>query len=266
MNLKFDESNLALVYLQTKLKEDYNNLIVVNGDYYKTFNINYGFAHYIFKYLNMMYPPAIESMYSVDLDDSVFETPLTTTQCMSIANYFVCDNRGNKLVPPPISSDGYISYVGDETAYNTYIDMYGRQINVIKRRNDLPIFLNNDYTLNKEDRVYNLYNWKAEKSICELDDLVMSYLLGRTIGPNSSREDIYYAQLLLIGKEHIEPTDKGKWDSDSGNLTNLLIDYQQSQINTDKTHPLFVTGYFDIYTESSLLRNRGEQLYGVYGL
>lgn len=266
MNLQFNDNNLALVYLQTKLKEEYNNLIIINGEYYKTFNINYGFAHYIFKYLNMMYPPAIESMYDETLDDNVFQSPLTTTQCMSIANYFVCDNNGNKLTVPNISSDGYINYVGNNTSFNTYIDMYGRQINIIKRRNDLPIFLNDDYTLNKKDRVYNLYSWRTEKSICEIDNLVMSYLLGRTIGPNSSREDIYYVQQLLIGKEHINVTDKGIWNSDSGNLTELLINYQQSQINVDKTHPLFVTGYFDIYTESSLLRNRGEQLYGVYGL
>ena len=54
MNLKFEDSNMALVYVQTKLKESYNSDIIVNGDYYNGFNSNYGFAHYIFKYLNII--------------------------------------------------------------------------------------------------------------------------------------------------------------------------------------------------------------------
>lgn len=265
MNLQFNESNLALVYLQTKLKEEYNNLIVINGDYYKMFNNNYGFAHYIFKYLNLLYPPAIESMYSEDLNDDVFNEPLKTTDCFSIANYFLCDNKGNKLQFPNHIEGGYI--VDDSANAKIYKDIYGKHISAILRTNDPPIFIDdNTYTLNKRDRIYNLYSWKTDKSIGEIDDLVMSYLLGRTIGPNSSREDIYYVQQLLIGDSHIATTDKGLWDSNSGNLTNLIIDYQQSQININQTHPLFVTGYFDIYTEASLVKNRGEKLYGIYGL
>ena len=37
-------------------------------------------------------------------------------------------------------------------------------------------------------------------------------------------------------------------------------------MNTDTTNPLFVTGYLDIFTEAQLLKDRGEQLYGIHGL
>lgn len=267
MNLQFNDNNLALVYLQTKLKEEYNNLIIINGDYYKNFNNNYGFAHYVVKYLNLVYPPANPAMYDENLPDETFEVALTPNDCISIANYYQCANNGTKLLLPEIEN-GMINnlYPDTDYAHNTYIDIYSHYISSIKRSNDSPIFINDDYSINKKERIYNLYSWRTDKGICELDDLVMSYLLGRTIGPNSSREQIHYAQKLIIGESNIQINDAGVWDSNSGNMTDLIIQYQRAHINVDTTYPLFVTGYFDIYTEASLLRDRGEQLYGIYGL
>ena len=274
MNLQFEDSNLALVYLQTKLKENYNNLILVNSKYYKQFNINYGFAHYIFKYLNLMYPPMDTSLYNENLPNSAFDNTLTTIDCTSIANYFVCSNNNTKLILPEIT-DGFISTNTEHNrelmklypeGFNTYLDIYSTQISSIMRKNDSPIFINADYSINPNDRIYYLYKWKTNKQICEIDDLVMSYLLGRVIGPNSTMEEIYYVQKLVIGENYIQLTDKGIWDSNSGNLTDLLIEYQRSKVNVNKPHTPIVTGYFDIYTEASLLKDRGEQLYGIYGL
>lgn len=279
MNLKFNDSNIALVYLQTMLKENYNNSILINGDYYSQNYSNYGFAHFIFKYLNTFYPCPITENYDTSLLDSEFDKVRKTTDCISIANYFACDNIGNKLLPFDVDGQtGMIIPPIEGTPQAIYEQIYSVYINEIKKTNDLPIFTtwtaDTQYTPpvyvfkynNKKDRIYKLYSWTKDKEICELDDLVMSYLLGRTISPNSTLEEIYYVQKLLIGEQNIQPHDKGLWNSDSGNLTDLIIKYQQSKINTYTTHPLFVTGYFDIYTEASLLREGGEQSYGIYGL
>lgn len=283
MDLKFNDSNIALVYLQTMLKENYNNSVIVNGDYYPQNYSNYGFAHFIFKYLNAMYPCPITDNYDTSLPDEDFNKMRDTTDCISIANYFACNNTGNKLKTYPLNQDGNMNVnnndvnILNDTSYTTYIDIYSTQLNTIKKTNDMPIFwewgtINTTsetvygFVPNNADRIYNMYTWDTKKDMCELDDLVMSYLLGRTIGPNSTLEEVYYVQKLLIGEQNIQPHDKGLWISDSGNLTELIIKYQQFNINIHNTHPLFVTGYFDIYTEASLLHEGGEQLYGVYGL
>ena len=69
----------------TKLKEQYNPNVMVTGDYYTVNYNNYGFAHFIAKYLNTMYPP-VGDTYSTDLPDSAFDNPKTITDTISIAN------------------------------------------------------------------------------------------------------------------------------------------------------------------------------------
>ena len=302
MKLNFKDINLALIYLQIKLKEQYNPNILIPGDYYITSNNNYGFAHFIARYLNTMYPPLkmytgdlsedIDDSYRSDLQDEVFESTKSLTDTISIANYFMCDNEGNKLVNDLIPDN-------DKESTSTYRNIYGTDICAIFDVMDSPLFVSvddltaedehgqpvikSDYLkplldkirdfnqtehineVAKSDRIYNLYTWDTDKQICEIDDLVLSYLLGRTITPTSSAEDIYYVQRLFYG-EYVPEIDKGVWTSDYGNLTDTIKEYQKLHTNPILTNPLFVTGYFDIFTEASILRDRGEQVNGLYGL
>ena len=78
-------------------------------------------------------------------------------------------------------------------------------------------------------------------------------------------EDIYYVQSLLMGS-YLQERDKGIWDSDSGNLTDIIMEYQRRKVNAYTSEPIFVTGYFDIFTEGAILKDRGEQTYGIHGL
>ena len=47
MNKNFEDTGIVIQYIQQLLKERYNSDIYVNSEYYKTFDMNYGFAHYI---------------------------------------------------------------------------------------------------------------------------------------------------------------------------------------------------------------------------
>lgn len=294
MKLRFTDSSLVLMYLQIKLKEQYNPNILTTGAYYTTVSNNYGFAHFIARYLNNMYPPLMASSTNprgYDIDDaynpdpninpdSAFNTTRELTDTISIANYFLCDNRGGKLVLNT-----------DEDITTTYTQLYGSDICGIFNVLDSPLFMNmtdvsnldSDSTvalmrkirafgvaddidnIARKDRIYYMPTWDIDKEICELDNLVISYLLGRTITPNSSAEDIYYVQQLFYGN-YIPEMCKGVWASDYGNLTDTIKEYQRLRTNTKNTNPMFVTGYFDIFTEASILRDRGEQTYGIHGL
>ena len=298
MKLNFKDSNLVIKYLQIKLKEQYNPDVLITGDYYITNNNNYGMAHYIARYLNTIYPPLmvnpenpkdliIDNAYSINNSDDVFDTVRSLTDTISIANYFLCNNKGEKLYcdllpPPPVE---------EEEQETLYRQIYGHDICGIFNVLDSPLFVTtdlldtapvdyrkpvtdkiHDYYLAdninntaKKDRIYPLDKWESDKEICEIDDLVLSYLLGKTITPNSSAEEIYYVQRLFYG-EYIPEVDKGVWSSDYGNLTDTIKEYQRAHTNPVLTNPLFVTGYFDIFTEASILRDRGEQTYGIYGL
>jgi hypothetical protein len=293
LKLKFNDITLVLTYIQTKINEQYNPNIIIDNKYYKFFNNNYGMAHFIAKYLNDMYPPMSNS-YDTELPDDVFNKQRTFSDDISIMNYFLCDNKGNKLQNDLINSNT------DEDSL--FRDIYGRNICSIFNVDDPPLMTSYtelkawDLNVNppggtttnstlkslvnkieilgyedrinqtaKRERIYSLPEWRTEKGICEIDDLVMSYLLGRTITPDSSMEDIYYVQQLLIGYG-IQNSDKGIWDSESGNLTEILINYQKTHTDSYSTHPLFPTGYFDIFTEASILKERGEVSNGIYGL
>ena len=310
MGLNFKDNNLALSYLQIKLNEQYNPNILILGNYYTYINNNYGFAHYIARYLNLMYPPLmlnstgdgldIDNAYKETLDDTVFNTQTKSSDdLISIANYFLCDNNGNRLtedvlVPNTIDNINNTNDI-DINNLTTYQKIYSIDIIGIFNILDSPLFISfedlNSMTTDddnepinilvnriktyklqnkinktaKKDRIYCLEPWNTSKEICEIDNLVLSYLLGRTITPNSSMEEIYYAQQLLYG-DNIPEYCKGLWVSDYGCLTDRIKEYQAAYVDPVTTNPLFVTGYFDIYTEAALLRDKGEQIYGILGL
>ena len=216
---------------------------------------------------------------------------------ISIANYFLCDNNGNKLEKDikltatvdninsvelvPLSTE-YRKIYGDDivsifnildsplfVSYtelkNSTTDIPSDPINILVKKIETYELIDSINETAKKDRIYSLEPWNNNKQICEIDDLVLSYLLGRTITPNSSMEDIYYVQNLFYG-ENIPIQCKGLWVSDYGCLTDTIKEYQASYVDPITTNPLFVTGYFDIFTEAALLRDRGEQIYGIYGL
>ena len=288
MPLNFNDKSMILNYLQVKLKEQYNPNILVNNEYYKNIYNNYGFAHFVARYLNTMYPP-MDDTYNSDLPDTTFTNTKKLTDCISIMNYFLCNNDGEKL------QNDYLINPNNSVENSIYKQIYGPDDSVCGVIDvfDIPLFMtvadinalpNNKYktnllgkiiawnmtsTINDKaisDRVYPLSSWNISKQMCEIDDLVLSYLMGRTITPNSSMEDIYYVQKLMITANTIANVDKGIWNSPSGNLTDIIINYQKSKVSAVSTTPIFVTGYFDIFTEGSVLKDRGEQVYGISGL
>ena len=335
MRLNIGDSNLVLNYLQIKLKESYNPNITVTGDYYESVNNKYGFAHYVAKYLNMMYPPLF------DMDEGYDSSAIrdVSQEPISIMNYFLCDNKGHRLDSSiykykyydGLDNDGNIEQKYNEnygtSANELYAKIYSRNvIDMIHKnyRNDCPIIQEDDWTAYndtvpkqmqkvgiiedpvggvldvntgsskfllsfgepledvkqepeykavkksyEDNKVYKLSTWETDKNICEIDDLVLSYLMGRTITPDSSKEDIYYVQHLLIEGRLIDKLpnyDKGLWKTKDWDLTQLIMEYQKEHFDKFLTHPLFITGYFDIFTEAVLLRDRGEQSYGIRGL
>ena len=315
MSFNFNDKSMILNYLQIKLKEQYNPNIIINNEYYKNILSKYGFAHYIARYLNVMYPP-MDNTYNISYEqDTVFAETKQPTDCISVMNYFLCDNKGNKL------QNDYIFDPTSTSESSIYKQIYGNDVCALFDVFDPPLFmtyedlltipntnipyinskyrtnllnkinywnLKDDYTLEydseteeykykiikygpittiaKKDRIYYLSKWKKDKKICEIDDYILSYLMGRTITPYSSMESIYYVQKLMITSNTIAVKDRGIWNSPSGNLTDIIINYQRNKINQYSTTPIFVTGYFDIYTEASVLRDRGEQTYGIYGI
>ena len=70
----------------------------------------------------------------------------------------------------------------------------------------------------------------------------------------------------MINSNTIANKDRGIWNSDSGNLTDIIMNYQRLKVDTNSSDPIFVTGYFDIYTEAAILKDRGEKIYGIRGL
>lgn len=277
MKIKFNDKNIILKFLQIKLKEHYNPDVKVNSTYYTTVNDKYGFTHYIAKYLTDTYPPLDTTAYSSRIPAS-YDTVRSLTEPISVTNYFLCSNNGDKL-------RGDIQTNADGTKY--YVDPYYEQIygSYYNRRyvtdfKDPPILcrLENSSDFNMVvttfpdvntkfaayQNIYTLQKWTTPKDKCEIDDYILSYLLGRTITPWSSREDIYYVQKLLIGD--IEPVNRGIWNSSQGNLTELIMSFQRSCVTRHSNVPIFVTGYFDIYTEQLLLDMRGEMSNVFYGL
>lgn len=109
--------------------------------------------------------------------------------------------------------------------------------------------------------------FNSAKKDFDLDSFVMSFLLGRTIGPTSTMEDIEYVQKLLEDSIYTNYYHNryGEWDDE---LTATLYDYQKAinkryvsnglkETNNYKDYNIiFPTGYFDIITEKYLLQDK----------
>lgn len=307
MNKYFGDNSITLKYIQKIMKETYNDSISVTGEYYTHFDMNYGFAHYVAKYLDFMYPPLDKNVYNnIGEDNNI----AGKDQIISICNYFLCDNRGNRLNYFPTLDDvknneeSSINEIYD-SIYNEYmrlvcvgvdreikaqgikIDPESNWEKTFIINNDLPLFttiksvsdpermgdkwvVTYTYELNT-NTIFHLFPWDKPKRICEIDDLVASYLLGKTIGPNSTAEEIYYAQQLLIQNRNIETFEKGVWcpkgkEGTIYDMTQTVSNYQMNHSQDVNSNNIFVTGYFDIFTEACVLREIGDDRNGILGL
>lgn len=119
-------------------------------------------------------------------------------------------------------------------------------------------------------------SFNSEKLSFNIDDFIASFILGRTITPYSSMEDINYVQKLMENNIYIsyEAEVYGEWDS---SLTNTLYQYQKDINERYKDNEkalegkdyniLIPTGYFDIITEKYMLQDRqilGEDYNNAY--
>ena len=281
MKANFEDRNLVIRYLQQCLKETYNGTIHITGEYYKTFEMNYGFAHFIAKYLDAKYPildEATSLAYKEHYESGKSTDIRSISDCISISNYFLASNKRQILT--------FAEDVDEKSIYNSIYNKYmrvhrspstGKYVPENNGNymvlNDLPLFTTFDGTTYRvNDRtIFKLTSWNIDKQICELDDFVLSFLLGRTITPNSSMEDIYYAQQLLYAGQEIPKETKGVWcikgnEGTFFDMTTALIEYQKKHIDPSLITPMFVTGYFDIYTEACLLKEAGGDKNGIRGL
>lgn len=310
MKSNFNDSNIIIRYIQQMISESYNSYAKINSEYYETFDMNYGFAHYIAKYLDYMYPildPITRSEYNNISEGTI----RNIRQPISVMNYFLCDNQGNRLRYSPYFKDanGNPIFVDSNNfselykkqrypynkIYNQYMVVYydsendklqpymGNYFNY----KDTPLFITYDkidnlghYNYFVDDNViFTFSEWANDKQICEIDNFIGSYLLGRTIGPRSSMEDIYYAQRLLIRNRNIEQFEKGIWcpktdpygNSCEGtiyDMTQTVMNYQRSIVENSITnnYNIFVTGYFDIFTEAYAVKEVGVRSNGILGL
>lgn len=313
MRKQFNDSSITIRYIQQLLNENYNSKISVTGEYYKNFDMNYGFAHYIAKYLDYKYPildkKTANEYANIPEDDSTIRS---IKQPISIMNYFLCNNTSGRLrydeyyeptqyvkndeenenknvIYRDIYNQYMILYGGyndDHSEYRKTSPLYyehGRGTNTVKRTyyimNDQPLFSFREYNKETEEYDYSVKNniiftlsgWTKKKEICEIDDLVASYLIGRTITPNSSMEDIYYAQRLLIRDRNITREEKGIWclpgaEGTEFDFTQTILNYQSTRVDPLSDNCLFVTGYFDIFTESCALKEIGSDANVIYGL
>lgn len=278
------------------MNESYNSAVLVNGDYYTAMDMNYGLTHFIAKYLDTMYP-IIGKQAKIDYADNDGSAVRVLTKPISLSNYFLCSNDGKRLdySPTEYIRDSQTYFVENPNAayskiYNEFMTFYPERDNLgaltgfykptyngkYTVLNDLPLFIQYDkdtdkYTLN-ENIIFTLDRWDIPKRSCELDNFVCSYLLGRTIGPRSSMEDIYYAQKLLIRDREITKMEKGVWcppnmEGTMYDFTTTVTQYQAERFNQHATQPLFVTGYFDTFTEACALREVGATDNGtIYGI
>lgn len=204
-------------------------------------------------------------------------------------NYFLCNNTGSSLkFSLQRNPEDYIMYNElYSQIYNQYMVLYNvgeNGITVIRPKEDyiryfnkvdMPLFATYDdkektYGYNN-DIIFSLDQWSIKKDICEIDDFIASYLLGMTITPKSPRDDIYYVQKLLIRDRNIERDERGVWcmrgcEGTIYDLTQTIINYQKAHVDSLGNTPLFVTGYFDIFTEACVRKELGETENGIRGL
>lgn len=266
MNVNFEDSSLVVHYIQQFLNENYNSGIYVNSRYYESFDMNYGFAHYVAKYLERTFP-VLDEQTKQEYLNPIKIGRRDLKKPISILNYFLCNNDGNTLryndsmnnSQKTIYNDIYNNFmmVHWDSSISMYKPIYGGKYMI---NNDLPLFTsytNGTYTVNQSS-IFQLSPWTRSKNICELDDLVVSFLLGRTITPNSTMEEIYYVQKLLIKNRELYKGEKGNWNfvrPDGTTLTDTIMNFQRSCTNNYGDVPILVTGYFDIFTEQRARMN-----------
>ena len=77
---------------------------------------------------------------------------------------------------------------------------------------------------------------------------------------------------MVIRVMDIQNFEKGIWcpigyeGSPLYDMTQTVISYQQSLVSTLNTNNIFVTGYFDIFTEACALKEVGAKNHGILGL
>jgi hypothetical protein len=263
MNKHFGDQSISIHCIQQKLNELYNSDIYVTGEYYKTFDMNYGFAHFVAKYLDREFP-VLDSVTKEEyshIPDTDEQRSLSKP--ISVLNYFLCNNNGEKLrFDDAIYKSIYNEYMRvhkstEEGHYGQYEPIYRGKYMI---KNDLPLFTTYNsetgtYSVN-DNIIFNMSPWTRKKEICEIDDYIASFLFGQTITPKSSMEDIYYVQKLLIGEDNISRDEKGVWNyvrPDGRTLTDIIIDFQKRCVSKYGSVPIIVTGYFDIFTENAAL-------------
>lgn len=281
MNKKFidyKDKNIVIQYIQQIISETYNDKVLVNGEYYTVNDNNYGIPHYIAKYLDYMYP-ALDSVVAQTYEDAktnndIDQSKRSLTQPISISNYYLCGSDSTRL-----SYDVNSSFESNTTyskIYSKYMcvgsdgsPMYPDGFN----KNDMPLFTYWNPSTGlydvRNNTIFTLESWQKDKDVCELDDLVCSFLLGRVIGPKSSREDILYVQRLLIKDRTLTEQEKGQWkmgNDPAFDMTQTIIDYQRSVASQSMIPNVFVTGYFDPFTEAHALREYGDDYNGILGL
>lgn len=287
MKKNFDDKSIVIQYIQQMLNENYNSNVSVNGEYYKHIDMNYGLAHYIAKYLDSRYP-ILDTSSKKEYKNIKNGDVRDLTKPISIMNYFLCSNDGRKLeYNPDYPYDDETTNKIYKEIYNRYMILYNHGVDVgtidiqpiyngkYLIKNDLPLFSFYDkstdtYSINN-NIIFKLQYWNASKEICEIDDLVASYLVGRTITPKSPADDIYYAQKLLIRDREIERDEKGVWcapgkEGTIYDFTQTVISYQRDRFDPNSSKPIFVTGYFDIFTEASARKELGDVENGIQAL
>lgn len=258
MRLQYNNQHISLIYFQKLLQETYNNRVIVSGEYYESFNTLYGLGHYIYKYLNYSFP--IPEKYAKDGEIDL------NTDVVSISTYFANDNNGHRL---DYTDDTYLK------TYNPY--QRGNELGTISKKyidiNDVPIgYELIDGSVKKVAmKIDTIKPYKIEKGVFEIDDVVASYLFGRTITPWSTREDIYYAQRLILGDGNVPERIKGLWTYGEYDLTDNIVEFQRricalNDKNTVSNNKLLITGYFDVFTEARALQNGGIDYNGIHGL
>lgn len=230
--------------------------------------------------------------------------PLNEVELSKLDAFLTSDKTGSDALLNEINNND--EFFEDEYSEHIFIPAGSNIIvrkSTTKRADDLcamiAMYLNSRYPiLINSDMDYNIneilnsdicryftsrdITFNSDKQCFDLDDFIISFLLGRSIGPMSSMEDIEYVQRLVESSLHINYIHKvyGEWDD---NLTEAIYNYQrklnkrfETKLNTkEDTENIYLqknsimekdqfinynivipTGYLDIITEKYLLQDR----------
>ena len=75
-------------------------------------------------------------------------------------------------------------------------------------------------------------------------------------------------QKLFLRDFDLTRHERGVWNNEDErkDLTAVLTNYQRQRVNYNNSLPIFVTGYFDIFTEKFALLDYGVDSNAIYGL